>query len=233
MSQPPQYPPGNPPPGGAPPGGWGTPPGPGGPPPGGPGGVPPYGGPPRRNNTALIVIVAVIAVVLVGGGVFLLTQGGDERSEEEQAYVDAITDGVLASQEESDAGFELTEDQARCYSEGIVDTVGIERLRDAATPEEIRNADEEDPLESVDLDLQQAGDFYGRTDGCIDWRNVFMQSIEAGGGLSDEQIDCVGRTLPDDVLRDLLVAQFAEDEDAEEEAGDAADEATESCDLPE
>lgn len=251
MSQPPQYPPGYPPPGGVPPGGWGQPPGsgdqpPGGVPPGGgpPGGGPPdggppqgwgpggpgdpYGGPPRRSKAPLVIVLVVIAALAVGGGVFLLTQGED-RSDEEQAYIDALT---VAAEANEDEEFPLSEEENRCLAAAAVDTVGVDRLRDIGSPDEIReDAGDGDPLEDVDLDLDQAGTYFDNASDCIDFREVFVEGLERGQ-LTEDQIDCVNENISDDVLRQLLVAEFAEDEDAAAEADEAANEATEECDLP-
>jgi hypothetical protein len=233
--QPPQYPPANPPPGGGPPqGGWTSPPGgqpPGGQPPGGwgPAGPGGPGGPPRRNNTPLIILAVVVAVAVVGGGVFLLTQGGG-RSEEEEAYIDALAESSERSQG-GDAPIELSGEEHRCLATAAVDTVGVERLQEIGTPEEIRQDDSGEPLNDIDLNLEEAGTYYDSANGCVDFREIFMADIEEAG-LSQDQIDCVDRAINDQILRDLLVAEFAEDEDAQDEANDAADEATEECDLP-
>lgn len=236
MSQPPpQYPPGSPDPGGVPPGGWGTPPGSGPPPtglppqgwgPGGPGG--PDGGPPQRSKAPLVVVLVVLVALAAAGGIYLLTQD-EGHSEEEQAYIDAITDAAEANEQEE---FPLTEEENRCLATAAVDTVGVEQLREAATPEEIRETTSGEPLENVDLDLGEAGDYFDRANDCIDFRDVFLESLEQGGGLSSEQISCVDDSIDDRLLRDLFVAEFAEDEDAADEADRAADDATEDCDLP-
>lgn len=238
MSQPPpQYPPGGPPSGGVPSGGWEQPPGgqpPGGTPPGGwgPGsggyGAGPPAGPPGRSKAPLIIVLAVVAVVLVGGGVYLLTQG-EERSEEEEQYIDAITASAEAN-EDQDSEEALSEEENRCLAIAAVDTVGLERIREVGTPEEIRNTDG-DPLESIELNLEQAGAFYDEADGCVDFRQVLLNDLESSG-LTSEQIECVDQNLGDDLLRDLLVAQFADDTDASSEAGQAVEEATSSCNLP-
>jgi hypothetical protein len=177
------------------------------------------------------VVVVVIAVALIGGGAFLLTQGGDDRSEEEQAYIDAIAETGLANQGGDD--LRLDENEARCLATAVVDTFGVETLRDEASPEEIRANPEDDPLEDIDVGLPQAEGLYDSTSGCIDYRGLLVVSLQEDSGLSPEQIDCVNRSLSDQHIRELLVAQFAQDVDAGEEAGNAADEATEDCNLPE
>jgi hypothetical protein len=186
-------------------------------------------GPSGRRNTPLVVLLVLVAVALVGGGVFLLTQG-DERSEEEQAYIDALTDSAEASEGE-DTEIPLSEDENRCLATAAVDAVGIEELREVGTPEEVRDNDSGDALEEVDIDLEQAGAYYDRARGCVDFRDVLTADLE-DQGLSSEQVECVNRQVGDDLLRDLIVAGFAEDDDAAQEAEEATDEATESCDLP-
>jgi hypothetical protein len=229
MSQPPpQYPPASPPPGGGQPGGWSTPPG--GQPPGGPGGRGPSG-PERRRNTPLLAILAVVVVVAVGGGIFLLTQGGGGRSDEEEAYIDALTEA--SERDARSADVELSADDHRCHATAAVEALGVEEFRDMGTPDEIAEDEDLDPFSDISPDLEQSRAFYDSAVDCgFDFRDVFMGDIEEVPGITQEQIDCVNRSITDEILRDILVANFAENEEAYEQASQAADEATADCDLP-
>lgn len=190
-----------------------------------PPGPPPPGGPPRRSKAPLVIALVVVAVVVVVGAV-LLAQGGDERSDEEQAYVDALAEWSEAQQAER-LGFD--EEESRCFAEAIVDAVGVGALQEAATPEEIRASPEDDPLDAVEVDRSQAEAIYDDTDGCIEYREVFLNAARRQGELSDAQLECLDEALTDDLVRNYLVATFDEEEEALQDAEQAFDEAAASC----
>lgn len=209
----------------APPPGQPPPPPPGAPPPGwGPDG--PAGGRPRRPRTRLIVALAVIAVLVVGVGVVALARGGDGRSEEEQAYVDAVADSGAEESEELDFSAEET----RCYAGAIVDAVGVDRLREHATPEEIRERGGEGSFDAFELDRGQAETLYDRASDCIDFRQVLVNALGAEG-LSGAQADCFEEALTEDLARDVMLAVFAEGAESDEatEAVERVEEAAAPC----
>lgn len=223
MSEQPPPPPPEPP--HAPPPGQVPPQPPGAPPPGwGPGG--PAGGPPRRPKTRLIVALAVIAVLVVGVGVVLLARGGDGRSEEEQAYVDAVADS--GAEESEELGFSAEE--TRCYAGAIVDAIGVDRLREHATPEEIRERGGEGSFDALELDRGQAETLYDSASDCIDFRRVLVDSARAEG-MSEAQADCFEEALTEDLVRDFMLATFAEGAESDEatEAVERIEEAAAPC----
>lgn len=213
MSQPPpQHPPGTPPAGGMPPEGWGP--------------TGPAGRPPRRRDTPLVVALIVSAVALVGGGILLVTLGGgdDGPSDDEQAYIDALAEMDTAGQQSS------TDEQSRCMAEVVVDVIGVDRLREAATPEEIRENASGEGISAlgIRLDEDQATAVYDRGSECIDYRQLVLDSLRQRN-YTDQQVECVDQYLTEDLLRDSVVAGIMEDAQAAQEASAAIDEATAPC----
>ncbi|HEY8525726.1 MAG TPA: hypothetical protein VIL48_12210 [Acidimicrobiales bacterium] len=194
------------------------------------GSVPPSGGPPRKNKTVPLIIGLVVLVVIVVGAVVLLTGGDDGRSEEEQAYVDAITDYILASQDESE-GFTFEPEQAECFAGAAVDAIGMETLQEVATPEEIRASAGEaaEPLDPIDLNREQAEQVYDNTNGCVGYRELVVQSARTRGNLSDSQVACLEDVLTEDLVRDFMVANMLEDDEATNQAGEAMSAAAAPC----
>lgn len=187
----------------------------------------PGGGPPRRSNAPLIVVLVVVAVALVGAGALLVTQsGGDDEgsSDEEQAYIDAFVEMDAPSQSN------YSQEQTRCLAEIVVDTVGVDRLQEAGTPDEIRENAGGGGISDlgIRLDEDQAGAVYERAGDCIDFRALVMDTLRQRG-YTEAQIDCVDQYLPDDLLRDSVIAGIMEDEQAELEASRAIDEVTAPC----
>jgi hypothetical protein len=170
--------------------------------------------------------LAVIAVLVVGVGVVLLARGGDGRSEEEEAYLDAIVDaGAQESQE-----LDFSAEESRCYAGAFVDGVGLDELREHATPEEIRAGGGEGSLGAVEIDRGEAETLYDSASDCIDFRQLLVDLARAEG-LSDAQADCFGEALTEDLIRDFMLATFAEGHESDEatEATRAIEEATVPC----
>lgn len=186
----------------------------------------PPGGAPRRSKAPLVIALVVVAVIVVGAGAVLLARGGDGRSEEEQAYVDALADWTESQQAED---LDFDGEESRCFAEAIVDAVGVGALQDVATPEEIRANTEDDPLDAVEVDRSQAEAIYDDTDGCIEYREVFLNAARRQGELSDAQLECLDEALTDELVRNYLVATFDEEEEALQDAEQALDEAAAPC----
>jgi hypothetical protein len=172
-----------------------------------------------------MIVFVVIVVVVVGGGIVVLTRGGDERTEEEQAYIDAVA-AVTEAQQAEDLDFSAEE--SRCFAEAIVDAVGVDRLQEVATPEEIRTGGEGGPLDAIDLDRRQAEAIYDDSSGCIDYRQILLNNARQEA-LPDAQIECLDRILTEDLARNFLVAQLVGDAEAMEEPGQALADAAAPC----
>jgi hypothetical protein len=98
-------------------------------------------------STGLLVALGLVVLVLVGGIVFVLLSGSDDDDDDDTASsstsastttTEATTTTTGISSEEvvdqfataifEGANGEFTEEQARCMAEGILDTIGLERL---------------------------------------------------------------------------------------------------------
>jgi hypothetical protein len=152
-------------------------------------------------------------VLVVGVGVVLLARGGDGRSEEEQAYVDAVADS--GAEESEELGFSAEE--TRCYAGAIVDAVGVDRLREHATPEEIRERGGEGSFDAFELDRGQAETLYDSASDCIDFRQLLVD-LSRAEGLSGAQADCFEEALTEDLVGDFMLAVFAEGDESDEAA---------------
>lgn len=83
--------------------------------------------------------------------------------------------GAVSGSDRSGAlGVHVPGGQSRCFSEGLVDVVGIDKIKAAGPPEEF--ADDSDGLdfEAMDLTREQGEDIYGQFDECgMDQRVCF------------------------------------------------------------
>lgn len=137
-----------------------------------------------------------------GGG-----SGGESSSEEGQEYVDAI----VASNDDS----ELTDEENECFARAFVDAVGVDQLKDAVSPAEIRDNPQSSPQEfGITLDEEQADGFWEDVNDCMDVRAAFVEGLTAGQNLSDETVDCLKDAFDDDLLKRVFVTSLMAGDDA-------------------
>jgi hypothetical protein len=160
------------------------------------------------RRTTLAVAVLVMGAVGAacgdddGGG-----SGGESSSDEGQEYVDAI----VASNDESD----LTDEENECFARAFVDAVGVDQLRGAVSPDEIRENPESSPEEfGITLDDDLADAFWEDVNECMDVRAAFIEGLTEGEDMSDETVDCLEDAIDDDLVKRVLVTSLIEGEDA-------------------
>lgn len=219
---PPGYPPQPPGPPGPPGGGWGQQPPPGGgwgqqpPPPGPPGGQ--WGQPaPKRTNPLIFVAIGVVALIVVGAGAFVLLSGDDGQRDE---YVEALTEGYVAGQAEQPENSlrkDLNEEDLHCTAEVMVDTMGVDRLEDHYTPDELRT-EASDPdfelLEGENPTEEEAGQLVDGLEQC--WgifdkqRELVRTQQESDPRIPEEFTNCTMDALDDEFLREVTIDDFTE-----------------------
>jgi hypothetical protein len=139
----------------------------------------------------------------------------------EAEYVEALS----ASWSE-DAELPSPATEGPCLAEGYVDAVGVDAIEAAGvTPESIRE-DDDDVLDMVELDAEQADGLAGAFIDCVDLGRFFLES----SGTGPEAMSCFRDALvADGRFRTGTAAGFAgEDSD---EATDAIFDALAACDL--
>jgi hypothetical protein len=149
-----------------------------------------------RRMTVLVVGVALSVPAAGCGGDD--GDGGSSSAEstgsaDQQAYLDAIGE-VLAA-------IGVPADQADCTAGVYIDVIGMEQLREATTPDEIR---ENANLASLGVELDDAaGDaFYAGMNECFDVREFFI-SFTSGGDTA--VAGCLDQAINDDALQAAFV----------------------------
>lgn len=136
-----------------------------------------------------------MTVVVAGCG------GGDEA--DRQDYVDAL---IAAAAENN-----LSDEENICFAEAIVDAAGVDKLRDAVTPEEIRDREPKTTNVvdlGVEVDEEQGQDFYEQVRACVDLRALLIKGQLGDAPVSEDATACLDRELTDDLLRRLMVTGF-------------------------
>lgn len=141
--------------------------------------------------------VAVVTAALLT----LSACGGGDESEAKDNLAKSF------AQEEGGAlsGADLTEEEAGCLSDGLVDEVGVEKLQEYGILE-----DDLAVVETADDVKFEAGDadaFAGVVTDCVDVSQLITDQM-AEQDLTAEQEECVSDALDEDAVRDLLSATF-------------------------
>jgi len=138
---------------------------------------------------------AVLALALAACG------SGDD-GEASKAIADSIMDS-------NDSTFEVTQEQADCVGDGMVDDIGTDQLVEYGIITEDNEAS--DGIESVKMsedDAQAAADVM---QDCADIKEIFTGAMEE---LPEEAQTCIDEKLTDDVLNEFLVSVFMDDQEA-------------------
>lgn len=142
---------------------------------------------------------AVLAGIVVVGGC-----GGSGGGGSRQDYVDAL---VTASSEAENGT--LTAEQETCFAEAIVDAVGVERLADGTSPDDIRDeANTNLPELGVGVDEADGAAYYEQVSRCADLRAVLVHSQVGTIEITDAATACLEQNLTDDRIREFFVAGF-------------------------
>lgn len=104
-----------------------------------------------------------------------------------------------------------------CVAEAIVDAIGVERLRDVATPREIATAASGEGVSlaglGLEVDAGQADAIYSGIEGCGDPAEMLVASIP-GPQLSGPVADCFTAGLDDALVREVVMTQLVDGDEA-------------------
>ena len=139
-------------------------------------------------------VVAVLALTMTSCG------------QDEEAASQAISASIMDSNDEA---FEVSQEQADCIGDGMVEKIGVEKLTDYGIITEDLEA--EDGIENVEMSEGDASSAADVMSGCADIRELFTSAM---GDLPEAAQQCVDENLSDDVLHDFLVAVFMNDQEA-------------------
>lgn len=163
--------------------------------------------------------MTIVALALVGGvgAAACGDDGGTSASGEERAaYVDAIDE---AGRDEN-----LSDEENRCVAEAYVDGIGLDELRDAVTPDEIRDRPDADPRDyGIELDEARATLLYEGMSRCVDVRQLIIDDLVADEGISDEARACIEDGFDEDLVRDMMVLVLTEGDAALDQDSELAD----------
>lgn len=126
---------------------------------------------------------------------------------DDEAAADAVAAGVL---EGNDDTFQVTQEQADCLGEGMVDEIGTDQLVEYGIITE--DLEQSDGIDSVKMSQSDAESAAGVMQDCADIKKIFTDQL--GDSLPEEAATCIDENLSDEVLNEFLVAVFMDDQEA-------------------
>jgi hypothetical protein len=142
--------------------------------------------------------------------------GEDEAASddpERQAYVDAF---VASSSDDT-----LSEEENQCFGEAVVDSVGVDKLAEVITPDEVRESAGAVPSDlGVEVTEDEGEAFYDLVSECVDIEAMFAEGITGDDSVPEEAKECLVDEFDGEFLRGFYVSLyiqgsqgFANDED--------------------
>ena len=140
-----------------------------------------------------IAVTALLAVSLTACG------------QDDQEASDAISASIMESNDET---FKVTQEEADCVGDGMVEQIGVDKLTDyGIITEDLKANDGIEDVKMSEGDASSAADVMA---GCADIKELFTSAM---GELPQEAQQCVEENLDDEVLHNFLTAVFMNDQE--------------------
>ncbi len=159
------------------------------------------------------------SVAVLCAAMFALTAcgGGDDAEAKENLKAGLLEGGADL------AGTEVTDEQAGCVSDGMVDEVGVEKLQEyELLTDELEISKDAQP---TTMEQGDAESLAGVIVDCVDMEKMFEEQFASGAmaeQLTGEQQDCLRDAVDSDVIKSALADSF-QGKQAEPAAGARAD----------
>lgn len=128
-------------------------------------------------------------------------------------YVDAMAEALVAQDAPMDEG------QARCFSDGLIDVVGVERVEDVGSPEKFVQRTRGLDYSVLDLSRKEGGAVYDQFDVCdVDVREATLADVSQG--MDKKQQRCLARVVTGDRVRDYYVTLMVQGPPASDDGRD-------------
>lgn len=166
----------------------------------------------RRRVRSFLLVPVTLAVLLAGCGGS--GSGSEGKSDEAKPYVDAMATSMA---EEKDSPFD--EEQSRCFSERLVDVVGIDKVKAAGTPEDFAGKGDDLEFDHLDISREQGEEIYANFDECgVDLRETMMAEMAEDDTVDAETKACLDEAVTEERLEDFFVTIMVEGEERAEES---------------
>lgn len=170
---------------------------------------------------------AVLTALLAG--VVLTACGGDvEEAAPASArqYVEAV-----ASAWGKAGDTKVSEEQARCWGDKLVDRLGVDRIAEVGPPTEFGRRTVDLDLAELNLSQNEAQEVYDYFDSCGGNLSRDTDKLVGELGLPEETSECIGKSLDGKVMEQFFVTSLQEgkEEGAAAVSGDGLERALADC----
>lgn len=135
----------------------------------------------------------------------LLTLGACGNSDDDTAK-ENIKKSVLQGDESLTNGAKPTEEQASCVADGMVDDIGVDKLKSYGLLTDDLQID--DSAAPTDLSAEDADALAGVFVDCVNVQDTIADSVGQGKDLTDEQKQCISDAVDEDTVKAGLSAEF-------------------------
>jgi hypothetical protein len=144
-----------------------------------------------------LIVLATLSLALTGCGA-----NDDEQAKEN------IQASIL--EEEDIAGTEVTEEDATCLSDGIVDEIGTEQLQEYGLLND--DLEVESEVGNVKMNEEDADSMAEVFVDCVDAEKMLEEQFSTmTGSLSKEQQDCMMDVLDEEKVKEIMSSTFQGD----------------------
>jgi len=139
------------------------------------------------------------------GAVAVLALSLTACGNDEEAASKAISASIMKSNDET---FEVTQGEADCVGDGMVDQIGVDKLTEyGIITEDLKASGGIEDVEMSEGDAGSAADVMAE---CADIKALFTGAMSE---LPEQAQTCVDENLTDEVLHDFLVSIFMNDQE--------------------
>lgn len=143
-------------------------------------------------KTGAVLCTLLLALTACGGG--------DESQAKESIKASLLDNPDLA-------GTELTDEEADCVSDGMVDDLGVEKLQEYKLLDD--NAEVIEDASPDDFAAEDADALAGTIVGCVDVEELLNEQMGATmEQMTDEQASCITDAFDEDTIKDIISAGF-------------------------
>jgi hypothetical protein len=104
-------------------------------------------------------------------------------------------------------GTKVTDDQAQCVADGLVDDLGVDKLQKYKLLDD--NLEVNNDANPTDMTSDDAQTLAKTVVGCVDFKKIFEEQLAGSGTqLTDDQKNCVSDAIDEDTLTDVLAQGF-------------------------
>jgi hypothetical protein len=141
------------------------------------------------------------------------TSGSNEQSSSDSGGGHDRADYEAALSTGASESLGVTDDEAGCFADTLIDVIGVDQLEAAGAYDKIQDNPEGNLADyGIELDDEQGAELFDGLNGCADLRGLLVDEISADGSVPPEGATCMVDNLDDDTFAQLMTAALTQGE---------------------